>query len=75
MSYVYEHDDKGGKAVQVQVEEAVEEGGAMREVCRFLCTDWGRRKLIGKIDGHRQGMQSPRTSHKEILCRTSNVYL
>ena len=41
VSYVYEHDDKGGKAVQVQVEEAVEEGGAMREVCCLLCTDCG----------------------------------
>ena len=41
VSYVYEHDDKGGKAVQVQVEEAVEDGGAMREVCCLLCTDCG----------------------------------
>ena len=39
MSYVYESDDKGGKAVKVHVEEAVEESGAMREVGRFLCTD------------------------------------
>ena len=41
MSYVYEHDDKGGKAVQVQVEEAVEERGAMREVGRLSYTDCG----------------------------------
>ena len=38
MSYVYESDDKGGKAVKVQVEEAVEESGAMREVGRLLYT-------------------------------------
>ena len=41
VSYVYEHDDKGGKAVKVQVEEAVEESGAMREVSRSLCTYYG----------------------------------
>ena len=41
MSYVYESDDKGGKAVQVQVEEAAEESGAMREVGYLLYTDYG----------------------------------
>ena len=34
VSFIYEPDDKGGKAVQVQVEEAVEERSAMREVSR-----------------------------------------
>ena len=64
MSYVFESDDKGGKAVKVQVEEAVEEeSGAMREVGPSLCTDYGRRKLIGNTDGYHQGMQSLRPSH------------
>ena len=36
VSYVYESDDKGGKAVQVRVEEAMEESSEMREVSRLL---------------------------------------
>lgn len=41
VSYVYESDEKGGKAVRVQVEKAVEESSAMREVGRLLYTDCG----------------------------------
>ena len=36
MSYVYESDEKGGKAVQVRVEEAVEKSSEMHEVSRLL---------------------------------------
>ena len=41
VSYVYQSDDKGGKAVQVQVEEAMEESGAMREVGCLFYTECG----------------------------------
>lgn len=33
VSFVYQEDEKGGKALQVQIEEAAEEDTSPREVC------------------------------------------